>query len=73
MGLPTKVSISLAIIVGIGLGTAIFIFGALMAAADMRDEIAGFVAGGAGLLVASIAALIAHLAGGFRDLDDPDL
>jgi hypothetical protein len=38
----------------------------------MRDDRAGFIAAGCTLLSASVSALIAHLAGGFRELDDRD-
>jgi hypothetical protein len=69
MSIPTKVKISLAIILGIGLGTGALIFGVLMAS-YVRDDHAGFIAGGSALLAGSLSALIAHLAGGFRDLED---
>jgi hypothetical protein len=69
MSIPTKVKISLAIILGIGLGTGALIFGILMAS-HARDDDAGFIAGGSAVLASSVSALIAHLAGGFRDLED---
>ena len=69
MGIPVRVLITLAIVLGIAFGTGLLSFGALMAS-SYRDDQAGFIAGGSALLVGSIAAMVAHLAGGFRDLDD---
>ncbi len=69
MGIPTKVLITLAIIAGIGLGTGMVVLG-LLVMDNYRDDQAFFAAAGGGLLTASISALAAHLAGGFRDLDD---
>jgi hypothetical protein len=64
--------VTLAIIAGIGLGTGSLVFGILLLSlGDYTGEQSGFVAGGSALLTSSIAALIAHLAGGFRELDDP--
>jgi hypothetical protein len=69
MGIPTKVLITLAIILGIGVGTGLFMFG-ILTLNEYDDDQAAFVAMGSAILVASISALVAHLAGGFRDLDD---
>jgi hypothetical protein len=69
MGIPTKVLITIAIILGIGLGTGMLVFGVLVAS-TYRDDHAIFVGAGAALLAGSLSALVAHLAGGFRDLDD---
>jgi len=69
MGIPTKVLITLAIIAGIGLGTGMVVFG-LLVMDNYRDDQAFFAAAGGGILAASVSALVAHLAGGFRDLDD---
>jgi hypothetical protein len=71
MSVPTKVKITLAIILGIGLGAGTLVFGVLIAS-DIRDDRAGFIAAGCALLSASVSALIAHLAGGFRELEDRD-
>jgi hypothetical protein len=66
-----KTLVVVAIIAGIGVGTAALLFGILMLSlGDYHDESAGIAAGGAGLLAASLAALVAQLAGGFRHLDD---
>ncbi len=69
MGIPVRVMITLAMIVGIGAGTGMLTFGILLEL-DYRDEHAGLIAFGGTLLSASVAAMVAHLAGGFRDLDD---
>jgi hypothetical protein len=69
MGIPTKVFISIAIIGGIAIGTGMLVFGVLMTL-DYRDDHAGVIGAGASLLAGSVSALVAHLAGGFRDLDD---
>jgi hypothetical protein len=46
------------------------VFGTLLLTLGYNSgEEAGFVAGGSALLVSSLAALVAHLAGGFKDLD----
>jgi hypothetical protein len=72
MSIPTKVKITLAIILGVGVGAGTLVFGILIAT-DMRDDHAGFIAAGCMLLSGSVSALVAHLAGGFRDLDDRDV
>jgi hypothetical protein len=69
MPMPTKIIITLAIIVGIGLGTGFLVAG-LMILNGEPEEATFTVAGGSAILVSSIAALVAHLAGGFRDIDD---
>lgn len=69
MPIPTKVLITLGIIFGIGLGTGMLVFGVLLGN-SYRDDQAGFIAFGAALLAGSVSALVAHMAGGFRDLDD---
>jgi hypothetical protein len=71
--MPKRVLITLSIIAGIGVGTGALIFGILMMSlGDSISEQAGFAAGGSAVLAASIAALVAHLAGAFRELDDLD-
>jgi hypothetical protein len=71
--MPKRVLITLAIIVGIGIGTGALVFGILlMSSGGSMDEEATFVASGSAILAASIAALVSHLAGAFRELDDPD-
>jgi hypothetical protein len=68
-----KLVIILAIIAGIGIGTAALVFGILLLTlGSYHDESAAITAGGAGLLAASTAALAAQLAGGFRQLDERD-
>ena len=68
-----KLLVVLAIIAGIGIGTGALVFGILgMAGGGYYEEYAAMTALGAGLLAASIAALVAQLAGGFRQLDDRD-
>jgi len=69
-----RVLITLAIISGIGVGTGALVFGTLMLMfSSSMDEEATFVASGSALLASSAAALVAHLWGGFRDLDDHEL
>jgi hypothetical protein len=63
---PIKVWITLAIIAGTGIGTGLLVAGILNA--GHQDERVTMIAGGATLLVISGASLIAHLAGGFRDI-----
>jgi hypothetical protein len=65
MKVPIKVWITLAIIAGSGIGTGSLVGGIL---AGRQDERTTMIASGATLLVISAASLIAHLAGGFRDL-----
>ncbi len=68
-----RVFITLAIIAGIGLGTGALVFGILMLIfSSGMDEEVTFVAAGSALLTSSAAALVAHLWGGFRDLDQDD-
>ncbi len=69
MGVPPRMRVTLAIILGMSLGTGLLVFGTLMAS-GFSDDDAGLIAGGCGLLVGSAAALFVHLSGGFRDLDD---
>jgi hypothetical protein len=61
------------IIAGIGVGAGALVFGVLMLALDYTgSEEATFVASGSALLVASLAALVVYLTGGFRELVDRD-
>jgi len=69
MHVPIRVIVTLVIILGIGAGTGSLVFGLLGAGGQSFDADA-FTAWGAAGLAASVAALIAHLTGGFRGLDD---
>ena len=69
MPIPLKVLITIIIIVGIGAGTGALVFG-ILDALSFRSDPAAFIAWGSAVLATSLAALAAHLAGGFRDLDD---
>jgi hypothetical protein len=64
-----KVIITLIIVVGIGVGTGALIYGILLAQKYSSDP-ATFTAWGSAILASSVAALVAHLCGGFRDLDN---
>jgi hypothetical protein len=71
--MPKKIIITLAIIAGIGIGTGALVMGILLMSLGWTvAEPAVFAAAGSAILAASIAALVAHLAGGFRELDDSD-
>jgi hypothetical protein len=71
--MPKRILITIAIIVGIGLGTGALVQGILlMALDDYQGEKVTIAAVGSAILAASIAALVAQLAGAFRELDDPD-
>ena len=71
--MPKRIMITIAIIVGIGVGTGALVMGVLLMrygyAADKPGTIA---ASGSAVLASSIAALIAQLGGAFRGLDDQD-
>jgi hypothetical protein len=68
-----RLMVTLAIIAGIGVGTGLLVLGILfLTVGDYADDGSVFVAGGSALLTSSIAALVAHLAGGFRELDQHD-
>jgi hypothetical protein len=68
-----RLMVTLAIIAGIGVGTGSIVMGILLLTlGDYAGDHSAFVAGGSALLTSSIAALIAHLAGGFRELDQRD-
>jgi hypothetical protein len=71
--MPKRIVITLAIIAGIGIGTGALVMGILlMSLGFAMAEQAAFAAVGSAILAASIAALVAQLAGGFRELDDSD-
>ena len=73
MRVPIKAKITLAIIVGIGLGTGVLVFGILYSALNHNnytEHAIVCIAIGSGILTSSVAALVAHLAGGFRDIDE---
>jgi hypothetical protein len=65
MKVPVKVWITVGIIAGIGIGTGFLTIGLLALSMRRNDESASLVALGTTLLAASIAALVAHLHGGF--------
>jgi hypothetical protein len=69
MHLPFRVIVTLAIIVGIAAGTGALVYG-LQGAGGASSDADAFTAWGAAILAGSVAGLIAHLAGGFRGLDD---
>lgn len=69
MRFTANIIITLAIIIGIALGTGLLTFG-IMLALDFNDEPAGIIATGSAILSASSAALIAHLVRSFAELDD---
>ena len=71
-----RILITIGIILTIGVGTGTLIIGLMLVNTpgwNGQDyDNASFVAVGGGILAAGIAALIAHLNGAFRSLDDPD-
>ena len=68
-----KILITLAIIAGIGVGVGALVFGVLIIILGHTQEApCTIIAIGSMILAASIAALVAHLQGGFRELDDHD-
>jgi len=71
--MPKRILITLSIIAGIGVGTGTLVMGILLLTLGPSSGNEAIVAAaGSGLLAASIAALVAHLAGAFRELDDVD-
>jgi len=66
-----RVIITLLIIAGIGVGTGALVFGLTVHSYTRSDE-ATITAIGSMILASSLAALVAHLSGGFRDLDRRD-
>src|SRR5690349_21446948 len=77
--IPIKAKITLLIIVGIGLGTGGTIYGLVGLCLGIshsyllttaQEHILASLAFGGGLLAASVAALVAHLRGGFREVRD---
>jgi hypothetical protein len=66
-----RVIITLLIIVGIGVGTGALVFG-LTANHYTKSDEATITAIGSMILASSLAALVAQLGGGFRDLDRRD-
>ena len=68
-----KSIITVAIVLGVAFGTGCVVFGICAAVMDRSDEeYAAFVALGSTLLAGSLAAVVAHAAGGFRDWDDDE-
>jgi hypothetical protein len=73
MDMNARVRITIAIIFGIGAGTGAMVFGLLEGAHyKASSESVAFTACGAAILAPSVSALVAHLSGGFRDLDRQD-
>jgi hypothetical protein len=71
--MPKRILVTLAIILGIGLGVGAFVFGVLIMIFGNAKEVPCTIIGiGSTILAASTAALVAHLRGGFRELDDHD-
>jgi hypothetical protein len=69
-----RLFVTLAIIAGVGLGTGALVFGVTMMTFHGYnvEEEATIASTGAALLAASAAALVARLAGAFKQLDDRD-
>jgi hypothetical protein len=71
-----RIWITIVIIAAIGVGTGTLIMGILMmntaTFSGGDSDKAAFVAIGSGILASSLAALVAHLHGAFRSLDEPD-
>ena len=71
--MPKRVKITLAIVTGIGAGVGVLVAGVLLTMFGYSvDGPATVVAAGSAILAASLAAIVAHLGGGFRGLDDQD-
>jgi hypothetical protein len=74
MHIPIKARITMAIIAGIGLGTGSLFYGfglsSVRALEPTSHDPLVYASIGAALLAASIAGLIAHLLGGFKDVDE---
>jgi len=70
MYIPLKAKITIGIIAGLGLGAAALAYA--MAAQTMQQPLPTYMAIGAGGLIGSVAALVSHLSGGFRDIVDED-
>ena len=69
--MPKRILITLAIIAGIGVGTGALVMGLLlMRFGNSVDQSGTIVASGSAILAASISAMVAHLGGAFRGLDD---
>ena len=69
--MPGRIVFTIAIILGLSLGTGCMVFG-LLGAMSGDDDFAGFAGGGATLIVASAAAAIAYKAGAFQDWYDDE-
>jgi hypothetical protein len=70
MYIPLKAKITIGIIAGLALGAAALAYG--MAAQTMQQPLPTYMAIGAGGLIGSVAALVSHLSGGFKDIVDED-
>jgi hypothetical protein len=71
--MPTKILITLAVIIGIGVGVGMLVCGVLLLVfGHSIDTQATLIAAGSAILASSLAGLVAHLGGGFRDLDTHD-
>jgi hypothetical protein len=68
MYIPLKAKITIGIIAGIGVGAGALAYG--LAVQSLEPPAPSYMAVGAAALIGSVTALIAHLAGGFRDVRD---
>jgi len=70
--MPPRIVVTLLVILGIGVGTGALVFGLCLGESAHQEQRATFIAVGSMILAASLAGLVAHLFGGFRQLDDRD-
>jgi len=66
MYIPLRAKITIGIIAGICVGAAALAYG--LAIQSLEPPVPSYMAVGAGALLGSIATLIVHLAGGFREI-----
>jgi hypothetical protein len=64
-----RILITLAIIVVVSIGTGAIVFGSLEIVDVAHEEVSAIIAVGSMLVTGGFTALVAHLAGAFRDLD----
>jgi hypothetical protein len=65
-----RIVITLVIIVALGVGAGAVVFGVLEAVGIGNDKTSTIIAVGAMLIAAGGTALVAHIGGAFRDLDE---
>jgi hypothetical protein len=71
--MSARIVVTLLIIAGIGIGVGALVFGVLLMVLGRSQETPStIIAIGSTIFAASIASLVVHLKGGFRDLDDHD-